>query len=151
MIGIGQFDHHLGVMVAAARSMFARAPAATRLTEKAGEEVAEFRRVAVGTMGAVTGKLEARTPVRRWLKFLAGAVTAAGLVISRAFLRVGQHRIGLVNLLHARFSVRFLADVRMVFTRLLAVGFLDFLRGRSLCNIENLVVIPEFHLTCLLG
>ena len=59
-------------------------------------------------------------------ELLPGRVLAQ-LVVGGALFRVGEDRVGLVDLLHALLGVRLLGDVRMVFARKLAIGLADLL------------------------
>jgi hypothetical protein len=73
-----------------------------------------------------------RVPARRWAEVLPGLVVGAQLVVGGALFRVAQHLVGFGDFLEARLGVFFLADVRVVFARQLAVGFFD-LVGRGTC------------------
>jgi len=79
------------------------------------------------------------------MELLTAVVAATELVVGGAFFRIRQHRIGLVDLLHAGFGIGLLADIRMVFARHPTVSLFDLVGGCGFVDAENLVVIPEFH------
>jgi hypothetical protein len=72
-------------------------------------------------------------------------VTLPELVIGSALLRIGEHGISLVNLFHPGLRARFLRHVRMVLSRELAVGLLDFVRIGVARYSKYLVVVLIVH------
>jgi len=120
-----------------------KAMRASRPSEQLGEEVREIGCLA--RRKAVAGELEAGVPVGRWAKVLARLIAAPQLVIGGTLFRVREHSVGLVEFLHARFGIRFLGNVRVVFARQFPKSLLD-LVGRGLAgHPQNLVVVLEFH------
>ncbi len=65
----------------------------------------------------------------------------ASRIISGAFLRIIEHRVGLGDLLEPVFGARFLVAVRMVFEGQLAKGILDRLLIGVMSDAEHLVII----------
>lgn len=137
--GVLDVQQHTCMGVLAVRGKAAPARAAEQLAE----EVAELR----GLVGreAARGKVEALAPVRRRAEFLACVVALAEAVVGGAPLGVGEHRIGLVDFLHAHLGVRFLRYVRMVLARKAAEGLLDLVRRRFSAHPERMVVVMVFH------
>src|SRR4029453_4900854 len=90
-------------------------------------------------------KLEAGVPVGGWPEVFAGVVTAAQLIVRRAFLGIGEHGVSLVHVLHPRFGVSLLRNVRVILARELAEGLLDVLLLGIARHAERLVVILEFQ------
>src|SRR5262249_38287322 len=73
---------------------------------------------------------------------LVGLPVRAHLVVATALLGVGEHLVGLVDLLEARLGLAVAGvDVGMVLARELAVGGLDLLAARGLRDAERLVVV----------
>jgi hypothetical protein len=79
------------------------------------------------------------------MKLLACLPVGTELVIGGTLLRVLQHLIGLTHFLEARLRIRLLADIRVIFTRKLAIGALDSILGGVTLDPDDLVVIPVFH------
>ena len=137
-----EIQQDLGMMVLATGVAPATlAPA--HASEHLREEIRKVSRFA--GVEAVARKFETGIPARRWPEFLSGLGIGAQLVVGGASFRVGQHRIGLVDLLHARFRVGFLGDVRVVLARQLAKGALYFGCRRIPRHAENAVVILVLH------
>src|SRR6185369_9163748 len=116
-----------------------RVPARAHAPEELGKEIAEVGGLGVGK--AAAGELEAGVPVRRRAEFLPWLAAPAELIVGGALLGVGEHGIGLVDLLHARFGVRLLGDVRVVLAGELAEGFLDVRRSGVAGNTKLRVVV----------
>jgi hypothetical protein len=96
--------------------------------EQFGEEVAE-----IGGAGIANPRPENSNPASQsggGREASPGAVAARQPVIGGALFGIGQHRIGLVDLAHARLGVGLLAHVGVVLARELAEGLLDLLGGR---------------------
>src|SRR5262245_12049558 len=112
-IGVLERQQDLRVMILAAHvhARSARAGAAEQL----GEEIAEIAQSGLGR--AAPRELEPRIPTRRGAEVLARMMAASQLVVRRALLRVREHGIRLVDLLHPRLGIGLLRDVRMVFAR----------------------------------
>ena len=72
----------------------------------------------------------------------------AELVILRALVGIGQHLVGLVDLLEALLAF-FIArmQVRVVGLGQLAVGFFDFVLGCPLFDTEHFIIISFFSHT----
>ncbi len=157
--GIFDFQQYLGVMVFAAHlkcaapcmrasTMRAACWATTTAGAPAAPGVAEqlFKEVAVITAALpITLEFKAGIPIRRRLEFLAGLVAASGLIVGRAFLRVREHCVGLVDVLHSRFCILLLRDIRMKFSREFAERLLDIRSSGIARNAQCCVVILEFH------
>ena len=80
------------------------------------------------------------------MKLLTGLPVGAELIVGRAFFRVLQHLVGFAQFLEFRFGIRFLADIRVILARQLAVGALDFILGGVAFHPQYFVVIFEIHL-----
>src|SRR5690606_25822624 len=116
-IGLLERDLDLRARVEAAAAEAAAGSAARAAAHAAkAAEAAEqgFEEVAVHAAAAGLGS-EIELPVGRRAKLFALFPAAAELVVGRALLRVAQHFVRFVDLLEARFGVRLLAHVRMVF------------------------------------
>src|SRR5262249_1850637 len=75
-----------------------------------------------------------------------GGPVRAELIVLAALLGVGEHLVGLVDLLEAGLGLLVaLVHVRVVLPGELAVGGLDVRVARVLRDAENLVVVPVFH------
>jgi hypothetical protein len=108
-IGVLDVEQHLGMMVLAARMRAAGmegAVLAAHAAKQFGEEIAVIAgaRQIAGSKSP-PGELETGVPVGRRAEVLAGLVTLAELIVGRTLFRIGEHRIGFVDLLHARFGV----------------------------------------------
>jgi hypothetical protein len=156
--GVLEVEHDLGVVVLAApleasaamplaRPTARPAPAARRARAHAAEELAEevAELGGVHAVGAAAGELEARIPVGRRREGLALLAALADGVVGGAPLGVREHRVGLVDLAHARGRVGFLADVRVVLARQLPEGLLDLFGGGVARHAEQLVIVLELH------
>ena len=147
--GVIDIKQHLGVMIFALGAevrvlrMEAAPASAAHAAEQFGEEVGKIRRL-MGRI-AMTGKLETGIPVWWRTKLLPGLVAATQLVVGGALLQVGEHRIGLVDILHVRFGVDFFGNIRMEFSRQLAKGFLDLFLCGFARDAKRLVVVLELH------
>ena len=111
--------------------------------EQLGEEVAEF--AAVHAFGGTPAELEAGVPVRRRREALTSPMALADGVVGGTPLGVGQHRVGLVDLTHARSGVGLLADVGVVLACQPAIGLLDVVGAGIARDAQYLVVVPELH------
>ena len=150
--GIEQVELDLGVVIGAALGLgFTPVASCTACAAAPMAGAAEqlFEEVAVVLAGAGTaraiGELETGVPVGRGAEVALAGGLVAQRVIGDALLGIGQHGLGFVELGHAGLRVGFLADVRVVLARQLAVGLLDLVRGGGLRHTENLVVVLEFH------
>src|SRR5690606_14804563 len=104
VVDVGQVDQDARVAILAAHPVrAARAAAASGAAEQAREEVAE--RLVAHVRPAGARELEASAPIGRRLELLAGAVAVAELVVGGTLRRIGQHRVGLVDLAHASLGV----------------------------------------------
>jgi hypothetical protein len=92
----------------------------------------------------LAGKLEAGIPVRRRTEILARLIAASQLVIGGALLRVREHGVGLVDLLHVQLGIRLLGNVRVILARELAEGLLEIVR-RDIARHPQGLVILELH------
>ena len=161
-VGILQVDHHLGVMILA-RVLKCLAASKTGCTSAAlpcarssrlarNGSMAEERFEKVAILGGITarktplGKFEARVPVRRRVKFLVRFPVCAELVVRDPFFRVFEHFVRFAQFLETCFSLRFLADIGMIFSRQFPVCALDFILGSVSCDAHDFVVILVFHL-----
>ena len=115
-------------MVVFAAALEARAFAATVTTEELGEEIAEIG--GTGVERAASGKLEAGVPVRGRPELLAGAIALSQLVVGDALFGIRKHRVGFVHVLHPRFGILLLRNVRMIFARQFAERLLDLVLRR---------------------
>ena len=88
------------------------------------EKIAEFARVGI----SAAGKVDIGLPVGRRPELLPFLPVRAKAIVGRAFLRVLEHLVGLLDLLEALFCFRLVAHVRMVFARQPPVRTLDLLR-----------------------
>jgi len=93
----------------------------------------------------LSGELETGVPVWRWAEILARLIAAPELIIGGAFLRIGEHGVGLVDLLHAQLGIGLLGDVRVVLARELAESLLDVIRRGITRHPQGLVVVLELH------
>jgi hypothetical protein len=132
------------ILAARAEAAAAAAPSCVHAAEQLGEEVAEIGAVRAGETGP--GKLEADVPVGRRAELLVRLIAFAEPIVGGAPLRIGEHGVGLVDLLHAALGIRLLRHVRMVSARQLAVVLSDLVGVRRARHAENPVVILEFHL-----
>jgi len=142
-VGVLDVEQNLGVMVLAAHAERAPARRAAHAAEQLGEEIAEIGRLRAADAG--TGKLEVGIPVGWRTEVLPRLVAAADCVVGGAFLGVGEDRIGLVDLLHARLGVRRLAQVRVELAGQLAKRLLDVLSGGVAGDAQRLVVVLELQ------
>src|SRR5262249_50796986 len=142
----------LGDVIFARGREAARAPAArlaellaerTALPEQRGEEIAEVALAAATAIAAERrrGELEITTPVRRRTELLSGAPVRAELIVGGASLRILQDLVRLLHFLEFLLGVRFLADVRVKFTRQFAIGALDLVLARFASHAHDLVVV----------
>ncbi|CPJ87396.1 Uncharacterised protein [Bordetella pertussis] len=139
-----EIDLDGGVVVFAARAEILLRGAAARLAaEQRREEIAELL-VALAIARVV--ELEALVPAWRRLESAVGRHAGGQVVVGLPLLLVAQHVVGFVDVAHARFRVAFLADVRMVFARQLAIGAPDLVFGGVALHAENLVVVLELHI-----
>ena len=113
-------------------------------TEDFLKKVTELSRI--GSSIAAPTKTGRTLPAGRTLKrpVFPGPVFPE-LVVFGSFLGVFQYFVGLADVLEHGIGVLFLADVRMVFPRQLAVGLLDFLGGGRLAHTEHGVIVLEIH------
>ena len=115
-----------------------------RTAKQAGKEIAEA--VEVGKpLAAATGVPEALRPIRRRPELLPGAVVPPQMIVGRAFVRIAQHFVGLLQLFELVLGVLFLAHVGMVFARQLAIGAFHLFRVGAAGHTENFVVILILH------
>src|SRR5262249_13143654 len=130
-------DVHLGAAATTAKVAHA-APAAphAEVAEDRAEELREVAEVAAldrhpASGGGARGGAGELPPVR------------AQVVVALALVRVGEHLVGLGDLLEA--VGRALVDVGVVLARELPVGGLDRLLVSPALDLEGLVVVLEFH------
>ncbi len=84
-------------------------------------------------------------PARWALERLAVLAVAAQVVVFGALVGAFQRFIGFRGVLELGLGVLFLADVRVVFARQLAIGGLDRLVVCRRLHTENLVIVFEVH------
>ncbi len=133
-------------MVILAASRVDAAAAALRRSrgaEQGFEEIAVIRETAGA--GPRAAELKTRAPVGGRTELLAGTRARAQLIVSGALFRSPEHLIRFADFLESSFSVLFLADVRMVFARKLAIRLLDLRIGGIPRHAHHLVIILEFH------
>ncbi len=139
-----EIEIHLGVMIlAASAEAVLLLTAAPHLSEQLGKEVREIGRFT--RIESTVGEFEAGIPVRWWSEILSRPVALAQLIVGGALIRIGQHSVGFVDLLHALFGVRFLRDVRVVFAGQFAEGFLDVGSRGIPRHAENAVIVLILH------
>ena len=104
------------------------------IPEAAAENVAKAAEAAeTGAAGAAGGRVERRM---------------AELVILRALVGIGQHLVGLVDLLEALLAFLIARmQVRVVGLGQLAVGFFDLVLGCTLFDTEHFIIISFFSHT----
>ena len=104
------------------------------IPEAAAENVAKAAEAAeTGAAGAAGGRVERRM---------------AELVILRALVGIGQHLVGLVDLLEALLAFLIARmQVRVVGLGQLAVGFFDLVLGCAFFNTEHFIIISFFSHT----
>ena len=111
-------------------------PAAEAATEKAAEDVAQVAEVEPARAAVCAASARA----------VAGVYPGkAELVIPRLFLRIGQHLVGLVDLLELLLRL-FVAGVhvRMVLARQFFVGFFDLILRCTFADAQHLIIITFF-------
>jgi len=120
----------------------ARAAAAA---EKAAENIAEVAEIAESgpaERAAARIRVEIRVDTRE-----------AVLIVARALIRIGEHLVGLVDLLEFFFRARIVVHVRMILRGKLAVGALDigvrriFLEAKDLIIISLVLICHAAHLS----
>jgi hypothetical protein len=122
-----------------AKCIAAGAAAAALCAEQGFEEIA-----VIGIARVRSAELEAGIPVGRGPEILAGAMLPE-MIVGGSLLGILQHFIGFPDFLEAGFRVLFLADIRVVFARQLAVGLLDLRLGCITRDAHDLVIILELH------
>src|SRR5271155_2842149 len=98
-----------------AKCVAAGAACSALCAEQRFEEIA-----VIGIAGSRPAELEAGIPVGRRPEIVAGTMLSE-LIVGGPLLGILQHFIGFADFLEARFSILFLADIRVVFARQLAV------------------------------
>src|SRR6185436_1932637 len=134
-------------LVVLARELHAAAAGApSRAAENADgiEEVREVDVAKVFAHSSLPAAAEAVEPVGGRPEILPGAV-AAEAVVRGALVLVAQGLVGLRDLLELLLGVRFLGDVRVIFAREAAIGFLDVLVARAALDAEDLVIALVLH------
>ena len=111
----------------------AAARAAAAAAEKAAENIAEVAEIAescTAERAASRIRVEIRVDTRE-----------AVLIVARALIRIGEHLVGLVDLLEFFFRARIVVHVRMILRGKLAVGALDIGVRRILFEAKDLIII----------
>jgi hypothetical protein len=106
-------------------------------TKQRLKKVAEATRATPGTeeVAKVTEINASAFPARRWGKIGPCLPMLAELVIALALLWIGEHCIGLPDLLELLLRALVArVDVRVILARQLAIGFLDVVRSRGASN-----------------
>src|SRR5882672_4682238 len=84
-------------------------------------------------------------PVRRRAEVLPGPITAAQTIVGGALLRILERFVGFAYFLEFFLGAGLLGNVRMVFSRELAVRLLDVLGARLTVDAHHRVVVFVFH------
>src|ERR1022692_239449 len=134
----------MGVLAASRIDAPAAAVRRSRGAEQRFEEIAVIRVTGTGA-GPWAAELKACAPVGRGTELLAGTRTRSELIVRGALFRAAKHLIRFADFLEASFGVLFLADVRMVFARNVAIRLLDLRIGGIPRHAHHFVIILEFH------
>jgi hypothetical protein len=128
-IGVIEIDQNPGASVLTTSMGLTPRLASGTSAEQALEDIAELPGIHTGK--STTMELEALISIRRRTKLLPGLPVGAELVAGNTNFGILEHLVGLTDLLEPRLGIRFLAHIRMVFARRLAIGALDNLGGAS--------------------
>ena len=66
------------------------------------------------------------------------------LIVGRAFLRIAENLIGLIDFLKLFFRARLLVDIRMVLFSQLAIGFFYFIIRSAFADAQDFIIITLF-------
>jgi hypothetical protein len=113
--------------------------------EKGSKKITELLRVPLPIIAAVVGSGRLPLRGRAEIPALFKGPQLLELVVFSPFGRVFQHLKGFAQPLELLLGAGFLADIRMVFPRQLAISLFDFIGRRVFCDPENFVVVLLFH------